>query len=96
MTVCRDCYKKFNTRNEISLCCDCSSDLWLMESSSHAPFYRKLILIFLYQDPSKRNCFVKKKPSMKLNHGESCCLVGMFGTSPLVQTIGVFALVIAL
>lgn len=46
MNVCHDCYKMFSAGNEISPCCDCSSDLQLMESSSPAPFYSKLILIF--------------------------------------------------
>lgn len=47
MNVCHDCYKMFNAGNEISPFCDCSSDLLLMESSSPAPFYSKLILSLL-------------------------------------------------
>lgn len=51
MNVWHDGYKMFNTKNEISPCCDCSSDLQLMESSSPAPLCRKLILIFLLKIP---------------------------------------------
>lgn len=73
MNVCHDGYKMFNSENEISPCCDCSSDLRLMERSSPAPFCSKLILIFLLKNPSKRNSSVKET-NMKLNHGESCFL----------------------
>lgn len=96
MNVCHDCYKMFNAGNEISPCCDCSSDLWLMERSSPASFCSKLILILLLKkNPSKRNCSVKKL-NKKLNHGESCCLVDVLGTSPVAQAIGVIALVVTL
>lgn len=60
MNVCHDSYKMFNAESEISPCCDCSSELRLMESSSPAPFCSKFSLTLLLKNPGKRICSVKK------------------------------------